>query len=167
MIRRPPRSTLFPYTTLFRSIAQQTAMAQFDQKPGPGRRAWTDGWDGYPASRKRLLDYIASEKIRNAVVIGGDVHSFNVSQLKLDFDDPDSAVVASEFVGTSITSQAWPQERLNQYLPDNPHTLLADSRYRGYVRVELTPRRWRDRKSTRLNSSHGYISYAVFCLKKK
>ncbi len=123
-------------------IAQQTAMAQFDQKPGPGRRAWTDGWDGYPAARKRLLDYIASEKIRNAVVIGGDVHSFNVSQLKLDFDDPDSAVVASEFVGTSITSQAWPQERLNQYLPDNPHTLLADSRYRGYVRVELTPRRW-------------------------
>src|SRR2546422_748223 len=123
-------------------VAQQTAMAQFDQKPGPGRRAWTDGWDGYPAARKRLLDYIASEKIRNAVVIGGDVHSFNVSQLKLDFDDPDSAVVASEFVGTSITSQAWPQERLNQYLPDNPHTLLADSRYRGYVRVELTPRRW-------------------------
>src|SRR2546422_2072590 len=28
-------------------------------------------------------------------------------------------------------------------------------------------RMWRDRKSTRLNSSHGYISYAVFCLKKK
>jgi alkaline phosphatase D len=50
--------------------------------------------------------------------------------------------VASEFVGTSITSQAWPQERLNQYLPDNPHTLLADSRYRGYVRVEVTPKRW-------------------------
>src|SRR2546426_938612 len=122
-------------------IAQQTAMAQFDQKPGPGRRAWTDGWDGYPAARKRLLDYIASEKIRNAVVIGGDVHSFNVSQLKLDFDDPDSAGVASEVVGTSITSQAWPQERLNQYLPDNPHTLLADSRYRGHVRVELTPQR--------------------------
>src|SRR6266851_9149467 len=123
-------------------IGQQTAMAQFDQKPGPGRRAWTDGWDGYPAARKRLLDYIASEKIRNTVVIGGDVHSFNVSQLKLDFDDPDSPVVASEFVGTSITSPAWSQERLNQYLPDNPHTLLADSRYRGYVRVELTPRRW-------------------------
>src|SRR2546422_1750285 len=31
----------------------------------------------------------------------------------------------------------------------------------------LRPRRGRDRKSTRLNSSHGYISYAVFCLKKK
>src|SRR2546422_2618215 len=31
----------------------------------------------------------------------------------------------------------------------------------------IVPRRVRDRKSTRLNSSHGYISYAVFCLKKK
>ncbi|HXM82250.1 MAG TPA: alkaline phosphatase D family protein [Burkholderiales bacterium] len=123
-------------------IAQQTAMAQFDQKPGPGRRAWTDGWDGYPAARQRLLEAISLRKTSNPVVIGGDVHSFNVSQLKLDFDDPASPTVASEFVGTSITSQAWPQERLNQYLPDNPHILLADSRYRGYVRVEVTPRRW-------------------------
>ncbi|HYN11876.1 MAG TPA: alkaline phosphatase, partial [Burkholderiales bacterium] len=35
------------------------------------------------------------------------------------------------------------QERLNQYLPDNPHILLADSRYRGYTRVEITPQLWR------------------------
>jgi alkaline phosphatase D len=76
------------------------------------------------------------------VVIGGDIHCFNVSQLKLDFDDPASPVVATEFVGTSITSQAWPQERINQYLPDNPHILLGDSRYRGYTRVEVTPQRW-------------------------
>ena len=57
-------------------------------------------------------------------------------------NDADSPVVASEFVGTSITSQARPQERLEQYLPDNPHILLADSRYRGYVRVEVTRERW-------------------------
>jgi alkaline phosphatase D len=124
-------------------IAQQTTMAQFDQKPGPGRRAWTDGWDGYPAARRRLLDAISLRKVRNPVVLGGDVHSFNVAQLKLEFDDPASPVVASEFVGTSITSQAWAQERLAQYLPDNPHILFADSRYRGYVRVEVTPKRWR------------------------
>ncbi len=121
-------------------IAQTTAMAQFDQKPGPGRRAWTDAWDGYPAARTRLLSSL--RKTSNPVVIGGDVHSFNVSQLKEDFDDPNSPILASEFVGTSITSQAWPQERLMQYLPDNPHILMADSRYRGYVRVEVTPGRW-------------------------
>jgi alkaline phosphatase D len=124
-------------------IAQQTTMAQFDQKPGPGRRAWTDGWDGYPAARKRLLDYLYERKIANPVVLGGDVHSFNVADLKLDFDDGKSPVVASEFVGTSITSQAWPQERLNQYLPDNPHMKLMDSRHRGYTRVEVTAKSMR------------------------
>jgi alkaline phosphatase D len=124
-------------------LAQQTTMAQFDQKPGPGRRAWTDGWDGYPAARKRLLDYFHEKKIANPVVLGGDVHSFNVADLKLDFDDPKSPVVASEFVGTSITSQAWAQERLNKLLADNPHMKLMDSRYRGYVRVEVTPGKMR------------------------
>ena len=124
-------------------LAQQTPMAQFDQKPGPGRVAWTDGWVGYPAARRRLLDVIHSRKISNPVVLGGDVHSFNVNDLKLDFDDPASPVVASEFVGTSITSQAWAQERLNAFLPDNPHMKLVDSRYRGYVRAEVTPTQMR------------------------
>jgi alkaline phosphatase D len=120
-------------------VAQTTPMAQFDTRPGPGRRAWTDGWDGYPAARERLLSALSA--IQNPVVLGGDVHSFNASQLKTDFDDPASRVVASEFVCTSITSQAWSQERLNQYLPDNPHILLADSRYRGYARADLRPGR--------------------------
>ncbi|HEX2310206.1 MAG TPA: alkaline phosphatase D family protein [Vicinamibacterales bacterium] len=122
-------------------VAQTTPMAQFDQLPGPGRRAWTDGWDGYPAARLRFLDLVSSRKIPNPVVLGGDVHSFNVSQLKLDFDDPALPAVASEFVTTSITSQAWPQERLNQYLPDNPHMLLVDSRYRGYTCVDVSAAR--------------------------
>ena len=59
----------------------------------------------------------------NPVVLGGDVHSFNVNHLKLDFDDPASPVVASEFVGTSITSEAWSQERLKPLLADNPLTI--------------------------------------------
>jgi alkaline phosphatase D len=122
-------------------LAQQTRMAQFDQKPGPGRSAWTDGWDGYPAARRRLLDSLKETK--NPVVIGGDVHCFNVSQLKLDFADPSSPVVASEFVGTSITSQGWPQERIARFLPDNPHLLFAEGRYRGYTRVDVAPKLWR------------------------
>src|SRR2546429_5404390 len=76
MIRRPPRSTLFPYTTLFRSL-------------------------------------------RNLV---------------------GSHITSLEMAGASLT------------------VLELDD--------ELTAL-WEDRKSTRLNSSHGYISYAVFCLKKK
>jgi alkaline phosphatase D len=121
-------------------LAQTTRMAQFDQKPGPGRRAWTDGWDGYPAARLRLLEQ--ARRARNPVVLGGDVHSFHVSQLKLDFDRVESPAVAPEFITTSITSQAWPQDRVNRLLPDNPHILLADGRYRGYTRVTLTRERW-------------------------
>ena len=124
-------------------LAQATRMAQFDQKPGPGRRAWTDGWDGYPAARRRILDFFLERKIQNPLVIGGDVHSFHVCNLKPDFDDPRSPVVASEFVGTSITSQAWSQERVNRLLPDNPHILLADGRYRGYTRVDVGPKVFR------------------------
>jgi len=122
-------------------LAQTTTMAQLDQLPGPGRRAWTDGWDGYPAARERLLRSMVERNLSNPVVIGGDVHSFNLCQLKLDFDDPKSPCVASEFVGTSITSQAWPPERMLQYLPDNPHIVFAQSAYRGYTRMDVTPKR--------------------------
>lgn len=129
--------------TRWNVIVQQTMMAQFDQQPGPGRAAWTDGWDGYPIARKRLLDFLYEKQIKNPVVLGGDVHSFNVNDLKNNFDDPNAPTVASEFVGTSITSQAWSQERLNTMLPDNPHMKFSDSRFRGYVRIDLAPERWR------------------------
>jgi len=120
-------------------LAQQTRMAQFDQRPGEGRSTWSDGWDGYPAARQRLFDALAGHRVANPVVLGGDVHMFNVSELKRDFDDPASPAIASELIGTSITSQGWPQQRLDRFLPENPHMKLADSRYRGYVRVELRP----------------------------
>ncbi len=131
-------SALTASTARWNVIAQQTRMLQFDELPGPGRRAWTDPWDGYPEARKRLLSTLQARRIANPVVIGGDVHAFLVGDLKPDFDDPDSPVVASEFVGTSITSQGWPKEWFEQRLPDNPHVKLADSRFRGYVRVEVT-----------------------------
>src|SRR2546422_1132638 len=97
MIRRPPRSTLFPYTTLFRSPASE-------------RRARRD-----LAELERVLQ-----------------------KCERDYDPGAPGVNAD-------TLKAWGPFRLNQ--------------------LELELRR--DRKSTRLNSSHGYISYAVFCLKKK
>ena len=124
-------------------IAQQTLMARLDQGSTAGRRVWTDGWDGYPAARRRLLDALAARRVANPVVIGGDVHMFYVSDLKSDFDDPGSPVVASEFVGTSITSQGPAQKRVDARRARNPHLHFADSRYRGYVRVEVTPERLR------------------------
>ena len=124
-------------------LAQQTPLAQLDQKPGPGRRVWTDGWDGYPVARRRLLDFLAGQRIANPVTLAGDVHMFIVSDLKPDFDDPASPVVASEFCGTSITSGAWPQETVERVLPENPHIRFANSAFRGYIRVQLGPERLR------------------------
>src|SRR2546430_13739213 len=90
MIRRPPRSTLFPYTTLFRS-------------------------------RQELLHYLDSPNPTTVLVL---VHG--------TAEPPDAELVRR---ATAVEVAA------------------------------LSPER--DRKSTRLNSSHSQISYAVFCLKKK
>src|SRR2546422_4183727 len=100
MIRRPPRSTLFPYTTLFRSRVDRIA----------------------GAFRNAGMDARASDRI----------------QMEL----------WQKFVFLAALAAAC-----------------------GLARSPIGPLRaaplGRDRKSTRLNSSHGYISYAVFCLKKK
>src|SRR3712207_8277476 len=93
MIRRPPRSTLFPYTTLFRSLKSQFVR-------------------GYK-SKRSLLSEVLPLYYSKSLPIGNDI-------LQL----------------------------LHKFV-------LANSIYVG------------DRKSTRLNSSHANISYAVFCLKKK
>jgi len=125
-------------------LAQQTLMAQLDRKPGPGQLFWTDGWDGYPAARRRLLDYLGRRKPANPIVVGGDVHSFWVTDLKSDFDDPRSPVVGTEFVGTSVTSQfGRRQEEVEALLVKNPHVKLANGARRGYLRVEVTPGRLR------------------------
>src|SRR2546422_2703027 len=92
MIRRPPRSTLFPYTTLFRSRPQVESRA-------PERSPRAQPAPPPPRSEPRALPKRDAPK-------------------------------------------------------DKPQRSDPELRRR-------------DRKSTRLNSSHGYISYAVFCLKKK
>jgi alkaline phosphatase D len=126
-------------------LAQQTVMAQVDRQPGPGRRYWTDGWDGYPAARKRLLTEIARRQIANPLVIGGDVHAYWVCDLVTDFDDPRAPVVATEVCGTSISSQGWPQERVDGWRAESAHAKYARSDKRGYVTVELSAREARVR----------------------
>jgi alkaline phosphatase D len=115
-------------------IAQDVLMAQLRQKMrGGGFGYSTDDWDGYPAGRKRLLSRIAETRVQNPVVIGGDIHAFFANDLHLDFDKPNSAVVATEFVGTSVSSPGPSYEFLASQLPDNPHVRFFESRKRGYV----------------------------------
>lgn len=124
-------------------IAQQTPLARIDQQIGPGVSVWTDGWDGYPVARQRLLEFLAKRQITNPVTLAGDVHMFVISDLKANLDDPASPVVASEFCGTSVTSGAWRQDTVERVLPENPHIRFANSAYRGYLRMDLTPERLR------------------------
>src|SRR2546422_7760636 len=97
MIRRPPRSTLFPYTTLFRSEVKEGAITQ--------------------------------------------PHSHENEEMIL------------------VLKGTW-----RFHLPSGDVTLVPNQMLWIPSGVEHSSE---DRKSTRLNSSHGYISYAVFCLKKK
>src|SRR2546422_2354525 len=92
MIRRPPRSTLFPYTTLFRSEKEL----------------------------KKRLGYKDSDDLH--IARGSEYKEISQESLGLNKGEKIAIVYAASDI---------------------------------------------DRKSTRLNSSHGYISYAVFCLKKK
>ena len=123
-------------------LAQQTLMARFSWSdvgaPGAGGGTyWTDGWDGYPAARQRLLDVVAQRAVPGVIVLGGDVHSNYVADLKADFDDPASKVIASEFCGTSITSLSMAQSKLDAARAFNPHIRYARSDQRGYVRFAL------------------------------
>ncbi len=120
-------------------IAQDVLMAQYRLRQGDDFAFSTDDWDGYPANRTRLLRHIHKTRVANPVVVSGDIHSFLANDLKLDFDDPTSPVVATEFVGTSISSYGPPYRPLARALPDNPHVHFFESRRRGYVCVDLQP----------------------------
>lgn len=123
-------------------IAQTTLMAQAERGAADERMVHTDGWDGYPAAREKLLRFIAERKIRNTVVIGGDVHFAMAGDLKVDFDRERSPVIASEFVGTSISSFGPSRARIEALLAANPHVKFANGARRGYAKFEVTPQRW-------------------------
>jgi alkaline phosphatase D len=124
-------------------LAQQTLMARFswsDPAAPGGGTYWTDGWDGYPAARNRLLGTVAQRQLNGVVVLGGDVHSNYVADLKADYDDPAGAVIATEFCGTSITSLGLEQARVEAARAFNPHIRYGRSDQRGYMRFALDPK---------------------------
>ncbi|MBI2753822.1 MAG: alkaline phosphatase D family protein [Betaproteobacteria bacterium] len=82
-------------------LAQQTRMAQFDEKPGPGRVAWTDAWDGYPAERARLYD-IVEQSGANMLVLSGDSHMAWVNEPHRDGRRLGLELSASTITGPSI-----------------------------------------------------------------
>ena len=71
------------------------------------------------------------------MVLGGDVHANYVADLKADFDDPRSAVIATEFCGTSISSLGLPQAQVDAALLHNAHVHGGRSNQRGTLRFAL------------------------------
>ena len=125
-------------------LAQQTLMAPFESRAADGGYdVWTDGWDGYAGARARLLAHIADRRVQNVVALGGDMHAFYVTDLKTDFGDANAPPVATEFVGTSITSHDVDYAAVSADLPHNPHVRHFESRWRGYLFCEITPGLWR------------------------
>jgi alkaline phosphatase D len=129
-------------------LAQQTLMARCSWEDTAGAtkgRYWTDGWDGYPAARERLLGTVAERKVPGVLVLGGDVHAHYVADLKTGgyaaWDDPKTPVVATEVCGSSISSLGLPQARLDGARALNPHLRHARSDQRGYVRFTLDAER--------------------------
>src|SRR5262249_47213570 len=125
-------------------LAQQTLIAPFESRTADGGYdVWTDGWDGYPGPRSRLLRHVEAAGVRNVVALGGDMHAFYTTDLKADFADSDAPAIATEFVGTSITSNDVDYAATAADLPHNPHVRAFESRWRGYLHCEVTPTLWR------------------------
>jgi alkaline phosphatase D len=109
-----------------------------------------DSWDGYAASRDRILEFVTLRGIPNVVVLTGDVHAHYAAELKANFDDPASATIGSEFVGTSISSGGNGVDtpaNAAVLLSENPHIKFVNSQ-RGYVVCDLSRLRWQSTYKT-------------------
>lgn len=128
--------------TRWNLLGQQTLMAQADSAVGNEVKIYTDGWDGYPLPRQRLLDFIGKANPGNPIILGGDVHSFWVTDLKSDFNDPHSQVLATEFVCGSVTSQCASEEVIQVEKAEGAAFIkYATGLHRGYARFDVTPNR--------------------------
>jgi alkaline phosphatase D len=98
-----------------------------------------DTWDGYPAAREQLLNVMKQSQHANMVVIGGDIHQNWVAKVHADPYDVESAVIATEFTGTSISSRSrGTAAGMRRHLQRNPHLAYANAAYRGYGLVDIS-----------------------------
>lgn len=127
--------TAAPWTV----IAQAQMMAPLTQLYRDRPAIWSDGWDGYPAARQRLLSQLARRNVRNPLVLSGDMHSFWANELRLP--ERGGRIVANEFVGSSVSSPGVPYDVFARYRNVNRHVRFFESRYRGYARCTISAQR--------------------------
>src|SRR2546427_10761447 len=138
MIRRPPRSTLLPYTPLFRSLLA---------------RGGREGQQGVP-----VIGRVERDDTMLAGLAGLDPVLPGELQGGLD---------RFRAAGEEIELVELARERGGELAGELLHRAVGERGGRDVAELARLARQRLDRKSTRLNSSHSQISYAVFCLKKK
>ncbi len=124
---------------LWHVMPQQVCFSQRKFDLTSPARVSMDAWDGYRASRDRVMAGAKAAGIDNWMVLTGDVHVGYAFDIKEDFDDPQSKTVGTEFTCTSIASGGngtRKPDNWDTYMKANPHMKHYDGR-RGYVRVEL------------------------------
>ena len=139
------KSTLQKSPCIWNVLAQQIMMARVDRDPSDAIAWSTDKWAGYDVARKRLIRFLSEALISNPIVLTGDIHSNWVNDLKVDFDSEQDETVATEFVGTSISSGGNGSETrpdTHAVLRDNPFVKFFNNE-RGYVRCTVSPELWR------------------------
>ncbi len=126
-------------------LGNQVFMFQADHTEGPDTRYGLDPWDGYTAARQRLFNAVHERQVDNFVVLTGDAHRSTAADLKLNFDDPNSATIGAEFLGSSISSgrDGTAMDNLGRiWLAENPHLRFHNAQ-RGYATCTVTHREWR------------------------
>lgn len=118
-------------------IAQQTLYARL-ALPGGADTRYSDIWDGYAAARDRTTAALTGPAVRNPVLLGGDVHSFWINDVKRDFARPEAAAVATEIVTSCLASRNGPDALFGPARSLNPHVRFLDNAHAGYVLLELT-----------------------------
>ena len=119
-------------------LGQQVFFAQRDRNFTEQQAFEMDSWDGYRASRDRITAAMGNSRVRNGVVLTGDVHRHWAADIRENPDRPESKGVGVELVTTSITSTGDGSESTNaRELAENPHIKYFKNR-RGYVRTRFT-----------------------------
>jgi alkaline phosphatase D len=123
-------------------VANQVMISQLRVPAADGPVAFNmDQWDGYTAARQRRMDTLATAKPNNPVFVTGDFHQTCVGNLQRDPNDKSSPTLATELVGTSITSGgdgALLGPGMEADIAANPNLLYNNDR-RGYILCEATP----------------------------
>ena len=134
----------------WRMLGQQV---MFGQLVVSGQIFNVDQWDGYPASRQKVLNHLKDNNIDNTIILTGDIHSswaMDITENPYDGSQYDGLTgqgsVAVEFVTPAVTSPALTNEveadQTAFYLKaTNPHMKFVDLFHRGYVLLDITHER--------------------------